>query len=310
MEESTLTSSSVNPNAAPLRLQGLAGPGTSPGLRALGGDALALCGISHDARNMVTALRLCSELMDEPGVFTEPNRHFASDVRLIAEASEQLVRRLSAIAQKAARRRDGETVVEEPVTDLPRALLHLRGLLSAVAGPAISIDLACLPCLGVLRLSEESLTRVLLNLVRNSADAMPGGGHVRITVQRGGGQSFLWTLGEAKSAAETAFRGEGGQPETALLTVEDDGPGIPREWLERIFEPGFSTRKDGRPWPDSPHHGLGLRLVRELVEEAGGTVRAQSAPLRGARLEIELPLTNVPFSLPSEPVQSSGSSGQ
>jgi signal transduction histidine kinase len=300
-------STALTPGPSPQVVPGRARGSGANGLRQEGGEALALRGIAHDTRNLATALRLCSELIAEPGVLGETHAHFAAEIRSIAEASQQLMRRLSVISQKAARARQGRGPVDEPMTDLPTAVRHLSALMSAIAGPAIGIDVACLPCRGAVQMGEENLTRILLNLVRNAADAMPLGGHIRITVQRGGGASFFWTIGENDPAASAELWGEGKEAGTALLAVEDDGPGIAREMLERVFEPGFSTRRDGRPWPESPHHGLGLSLVRELVEEAGGTVRAVVPPVRGARIEIELPLTNVTPSLPSEPVQKGGS---
>lgn len=293
------------PHSTPLLLAETPAHARAGSLRQAAGEALALRGIVHDVRNLVTALHLCSELIAEPGILPQAHTHFAAEIHSIAEASEQLMRRLSEIAQKA-RRHEGLPLVDEPIADLPTAVRHLSALLSAIAGPAIGIDIACLPCRGTLRLSEENLTRILLNLVRNAADAMPLSGHIRITVQRGGGASFFWTLSDNDSAAAELW-GDGTPPGTALLTMEDDGPGIPRELLERVFEPGFSTRRDGRPWPEALHRGLGLSLVRQLVEEAGGSVRAVVPPVRGARVEIELPLTNVTPPLPSIPVQSAES---
>jgi signal transduction histidine kinase len=164
------------------------------------------------------------------------------------------------------------------------------------------VEVASLPCAGRLALSEENLTRILLNLVRNAAEAMPRGGRVRITAQRGGGESFLWILAEGPEAGSERSR-EGNRErgrETVILCVEDTGPGIPAELQERVFEPGYSTHRDGRPWPEAVHRGLGLSIVRELVEEAGGRVRVGPSRARGARLEIELPLTNVTPSLLSE----------
>lgn len=274
-------------------------------LRQEGGEALALAGIVHDGRNLVTAMRLCSELIAEPGVLGPAHGHYAQELRSMADVAGQLMRRLAVLSRNAARApREPYGHKDTPIADLARAVQELRPLLGAVAGPAIVLETECLPCAGELRLSEESLTRILMNLVRNAADALPNGGHIRITAQRSGGASFRWTvpgLAELEPAAGGA---------KVLLSVEDDGPGIPFDLLDRIFDPGFSTRRDVRPWPEAAHRGLGLSIVRQLVEEAGGLVRAVVPPRSGARFEIELPLTNVTPSLPPERVLLTGGASQ
>ena len=275
--------------------------GPAPTLREQGGEALALAGIAHDARNLVTALGLCAEMIGQPGILAPRHGHFAGEIRSLAEASARLVQRLSDLPRTSPGK--GE---EAPVADLAEAVQQMKGLLTAIAGPVTEIQMACLPCRGQLRLTEESLSRILANLVKNAADAMPTGGRIRITTQPGGGAGFLWTLsGDADTEESAQYLWDdaphpAGANHTVLLTVEDTGPGIPTEFLERVFDSGFTTRAASRSWPESQHHGLGLSIVRELVEAAGGTVRAGNAPLSGARFEIELPLTNVIPNLPSE----------
>jgi signal transduction histidine kinase len=94
-------------------------------------------------------------------------------------------------------------------------------------------------------------------LVKNSVDALAGrGGRIAVSARR---------------------RSGGG----AILTVADDGPGIPRDLRTRVFDPGFSTKQSG--W------GIGLALARRIVEENhGGSLRLASAE-RGAAFEIILP---------------------
>ena len=271
--------------------------GTSPTLREEGGDALVLAGIAHDARNLVTALGLCAELLSAPGVLGPKHSHFGEEIRSITRSSAQLVNRLSELTRKAAQAK--ETTTEAKITNLGESVRKLGSLLGAIAGPVIDVQMACLPCNGALRLSEENLSRILVNLVRNAADAMPTGGRIRVTTQFGGGQSFLWMLDGQAAEESTEYlwddapHGANRTASTVLLTVEDSGPGIPEENLARIFDQGFTTREGARSWPETKHHGLGLSIVRQLVEAAGGTVRAVNAPLGGARIEIEFPLTNV-----------------
>ena len=287
------------PSIASLTLPRL---GSGPTLREEGGQALALAGIAHDARNLVTAMGLCAELISAPDVLTPKHGHLAAEFRSIATSSAQLMRRLTDLTRRTTQEA-AIAAPETPVRELSESVRALRSLLTAIAGTTTEVQFACLPCGGPLRLSEESLSRILVNLVRNAADAMPGEGRIRITTQRGNGASFLWTVdGErAEPASEYLWddppHAEGTACGTVLLTVEDTGPGIPTEFIQRVFDSGFTTREGGKSWPKSQHRGLGLSIVRELVEGAGGTVRAVSSPLRGARIEIELPLTNVTSNL-------------
>jgi signal transduction histidine kinase len=118
------------------------------------------------------------------------------------------------------------------------------------------------------KLTAEDLTRLLVNLVKNAVEAMPAGGRIQIS------------LGD--SAA--------GGADTLALTVEDNGPGIPAADLEKIFAAGYTAHVPASPgWPAS-HRGLGLTIVRSLVEAAGGRIRASNRPHGGARFEIELPV--------------------
>jgi two-component system CitB family sensor kinase len=75
------------------------------------------------------------------------------------------------------------------------------------------------------------------------------------------------------------------------LTVTDNGPGIPAELREKVFESGFSshetTSSDG--WAP-PHRGLGLSITRSILEAAGGSIRVFQAAGAGARFEIKLPV--------------------
>jgi two-component system sensor histidine kinase ChvG len=80
-----------------------------------------------------------------------------------------------------------------------------------------------------------------------------------------------------------------------LLTIEDNGPGIPPEALENIFDTGYTTRtgEDKKPydWP-ATHRGLGLSITRSIIEAASGRIYATNRSQSGARFEIELPVNN------------------
>ena len=114
--------------------------------------------------------------------------------------------------------------------------------------------------------------RVLVNLVKNAAEAMPAGGRIRIG------------LGERPAAPGAAG--------SLALTIEDNGPGIPAKRWREIFASGYTTRRKGTEegsWP-AIHRGLGLSITRSIVEAAGGRILAANRRPGGARFEIELPV--------------------
>jgi two-component system sensor histidine kinase AtoS len=86
---------------------------------------------------------------------------------------------------------------------------------------------------------------------------------------------------EAKKASARVVLSAGRSEEAVLLAVDDDGPGIPADQRERVFKPFVTSKHDGT--------GLGLAICRKIVEEHGGTIRAEESRLGGARFVIRLP---------------------
>ncbi len=209
--------------------------------------------IAHDARNVAAALELCCDLLAQPGVLSEGHQDFAKELRAVASTSCVLVEQLTAFTASdvpQARGAEKASVFSSPIDDLAAAVQQLERPLAALAGPKIHLEMECLSCFGGVRLSHEDLTRILINLTRNAAEAMPQGGRIRVTVQQGDGGSFL--DGELPSG-------------TVLFCVQDSGPGVPRDQIGRIFDAGFTTKKR-----NEANRGLGLSIVRRLAEAAGG----------------------------------------
>jgi signal transduction histidine kinase len=136
----------------------------------------------------------------------------------------------------------------------------VRPAVEAVAGRAaalgVRVELAFPPDLPKARLDPARFEEALLCLLVNALDAMPDGGRLRV-----------------------AASGDGGGPRD--LVIEDTGPGMSPELLERVFEPFFTTKPAGT--------GLGLAVCKKLLEGAGARLSLDSAPGRGTRAVITLP---------------------
>ena len=266
-----------------------------------------LAEVAHDARNMVTALGLYCDLLEEPGVLTAPYLHYGNELRLVAAASRRLVERLVALdrrevpgagpsprgpgapegfpakgedtANAASPCRPGQArrwdlMPAQPIDSLAAELVANRNLLAALAGPSITLTVDAEQCDRPVWLTGEDLTRVLVNLVKNAAEAMPAGGRIALG------------LHEFHAGAETG--------PWLVLTIEDDGPGIPKKALDKIFESGYTTRAHSAAvngWAGT-HRGLGLAITRSIAEGAGGRIHAANRAAGGARFEIELPVRN------------------
>ena len=268
-------------------------------LATMHGRGETLAEVAHDARNMVTALGLYCDLLDEPGVLAAQFRHYGNELRLVSAASRRLVEKLIALDTREApqaavaltdasappsiagpgqagynpfRRSPFEPSASwallpaPPIRNLAREVLASRNLLAALAGPAIALTVDAQGGALPVQLNGEDLTRVMVNLVRNAAAAMPAGGRIRIALTE-------------QHAAGAAGPGALGPVECLVLTVEDNGPGIAAEALETVFASGYTTHStnvghaagDGRT---GSHRGLGLAISRSIVEAAGGRIRA------------------------------------
>jgi signal transduction histidine kinase len=263
-------------------------------------------GLAVEARKLITSLEQFSSLLAGPGVMDQKHQHLAEDLKLLTGPLSKLIGRLAVASTEGraergpsselsagagASRASGNDPVfaREPLRpvlasgratrtsgtaggpqhdpgDAGWVVKNCERLLAAVAGPRVALHVSGERGLGALSLGSESLTRVLINLVKNASEAMPGGGRITIAVRRGPGSRPF-----------------------ALISVQDSGTGIPAHALGQIFQAGFTSKKSQCKWPATTYQGLGLTIVRELVEDAGGSVRVVSTLGKGTTFELKLP---------------------
>jgi two-component system sensor histidine kinase HydH len=116
------------------------------------------------------------------------------------------------------------------------------------------------PDLPSVRVDRDQLSQAFLNLILNSLESMEEGGKIRIVLKR----------------AEEEGR------DLLKVSISDTGRGIPREDLDKVFEPFFSTKRKGT--------GLGLAIVNQIVEGHGGEIQVESMEGEGTTFRITLPV--------------------
>ena len=205
--------------------------------------------VVHDLRSPLTSIRALADLLH--GRCSEPDPARRHLATIMAEVDR--LTELTGDLLRFSRQSPPPTPLQACLADLLRqTLAPLRPLLER-GRIAVELDLDERTTAII---DAPGMTRVLHNLVSNALEAMPGGGTLRLRC--------------------------GVMGELAVVRVEDTGCGMPEEVRRRIFEPFFTH---GKPRGT----GLGLAIARAIVEEHGGTVRAESAPGRGSAFQIELP---------------------
>ncbi|MFZ0305950.1 MAG: ATP-binding protein [Terracidiphilus sp.] len=297
-----------------------------------GPESDSVAALAHDARNLITALGLYCELLDEPGVLAPPFAHYRNELCLVTAAGRRLVSKLVAqseldggartavqpapptapwsitakvddlggslpsatarlIRLRPAHANFDDEFASTPITNMAAELLANRNLLAALAGPGIAVTVDAERGARGIQLTAEDLTRILVNLVRNAADAMPSGGRIHISLteigQNGIGQNGISQAGIGRSGQSMTAEA---QPRL-LLAFEDNGTGIPSEIIGKVFDRGFTTQAPVHPGENwsTFHRGLGLAITRSIIESIGGRIEVSNRPGGGACFQIELP---------------------
>lgn len=194
------------------------------------------------------------------------------EIRIINEEIDRIARILRTLTAFSSTRMPHleQVDINALITDLVKIS---KDYLAEDAKVDIHIDLA--PTLPKPLSEKDSLKQVFINLMKNAAEAMPGGGNLFITTRKISadlqGESAEGAK-EAQSYVEIMFR--------------DDGPGILDEIKERLFEP-FVTSKKGEG-----HSGVGLSIAFQTVKALGGFLTCESEKGEGATFKISLPTTN------------------
>ena len=142
--------------------------------------------------------------------------------------------------------------------------LALQSLESLLAARGITPVLEVAPITPPVPHDTDQIQQVLINLIKNAAEASSAGGTVTVSLAPG------------------SVRGRRSGGPTVVARVRDHGAGIEPEHLKTIFEPFFTTKPGGT--------GLGLYICHDIVKRHGGALTVQSTPGRGTTFSVELPV--------------------
>ncbi len=222
-------------------------------------------GVAHDFNNILTAIMGYGNLLKMKTPPDNPNINYLVSLLAAADKAAQLTKSLLAFSRK-------QVINLKPceLNDIVEGMIKmLHRLIDDDFQLTFSLHSSPLP----IQADHGQIEQVLLNLVTNARDSMPNGGLIcvstdRVTLDR----EFI-----IKHDMDTAG-------EYSVLSVSDNGIGMPKEIIQRIFEPFFSTKEVGRGT------GLGLSIVYGIVKQHKGDISVYSEIDKGTTFRIYLPI--------------------
>nr|WP_305040937.1 ATP-binding protein [Geobacter sp. SVR] len=217
-------------------------------------------GLAHEVKNPLGGIKGAAQLLERELGQDDEQLEYTRVVIRESERIDHIIRELLELASPRG-------LKLSPV-NLHEVLGHILQLQKhAVADKEITFTAQFDPSIPAIMADAEMLTRLFLNLILNAIDAMGDAGRLTVT-----------------SRVLSDYRMSQNERSSRMVVVEvsDDGPGIPREDLENIWSPFFSTKSGGT--------GLGLTICHKIVAEHRGMIKADSHPGHGTKFTVLLPL--------------------
>ncbi len=224
-------------------------------------------GVAHDFNNILTAILGDAYLLEMKLGAGSPFRQYVDDIRTSAERAANLTQSLLAFSRK-------QILNPKPV-DLNSVIRKLHKLTARLIGEDIDYKTFLSGSDLTVMADSGQFEQVMLNLITNARDAMPGGGKLSIT-----------TKPALIDDDYIASHGFGTPGKYALTSVSDSGTGMDERTKDKIFEPFFTTKEVGKGT------GLGLAIVYGIVKQHNGFILCESVPRKGTAFHIYLPLVD------------------
>jgi PAS domain S-box-containing protein len=218
-------------------------------------------GVAHDFNNILTVILGCASVLEGANLSDE-DRVEATEISAAANRAARLTRQLLTFSRQQ---------IDQPrLVTIDDIIRKMEPMLRRVVVTSVNLALE-LEHTSTVMADPGQLEQVLMNLVVNAADAMPGGGSLVIA---------------AKDVTILPGMSAEVQPgQYAMMTVRDSGIGMEAATLEKIFEPFFTTKELGMGT------GLGLATSYAITSRIGGHIRVSSQPGHGSSFRVYLPHT-------------------
>jgi PAS domain S-box-containing protein len=227
-------------------------------------------GVAHDFNNLLTVITGRAHMLLTR---LKPGEPMHRDVELIQKTSQRAVALTSQLLAFSRKQ-----VVQPRVVELGPVVADLAPMLQRMIGEDLELSVGPVEGSGRVKVDPSQMQQVLMNLLVNARDAMPGGGRITVSIR------------DAEVNERTAL-GQANLPPGPYVTlaVSDTGTGMSAETAAHIFEPFFTTKDQGKGT------GLGLSTVYGIVEQSRGHIEVQSELGRGTTFTIYLPRVAEPL---------------
>ena len=223
-------------------------------------------GVAHDFNNLLTVILGFAELIASDAAIENQHGKDVSEIIKAARRASGLTKQLLAFSR--------QQVLHATPVDVNALITEMTGMLSRLIGEDIEVSLALAPNLELALADRGQLEQVMMNLVVNARDAMPGGGKVTI-------KTTDVELGDSSFHDEVMMDGR-----YVMLAITDTGEGMTKETQQRLFEPFYTTKETGKGT------GLGLSTTYGIVKQSKGYIWVYSELGRGTTFKVYLPRAN------------------